>query len=145
MAITAIRYQVYETLDRVSKAKSRTDKVSILQKESSNALRDVLRGTFDNVIQWNLPAGDVPYNPASDESPPTTLLKQHMNFKYFVKGLRESERLPSVKREKLFLDMVETIHPRDAELIVTMINKKPPMKGITKKLVQEAFPELIHE
>jgi len=41
--------------------------------------------------------------------------------------------------------MVETIHPRDAELIVTMINKKPPMKGITKKLVQEAFPELIHE
>ena len=145
MAITAIRYQVYETLDRVSKAKSRTDKVSILQKESSNALRDVLRGTFDKVIQWNLPAGDVPYNPASDESPPTTLLKQHMNFKYFVKGLRESERLPSVKREKLFLDMVETIHPRDAELIVTMINKKPPMKGITKKLVQEAFPELIHE
>ena len=145
MAITAIKYQVYETLDRVSKAKSRTDKVSILQKESSNALRDVLRGTFDNRIQWNLPAGDVPYNPSSDESPPTTLLKQHMNFKFFVKGLRESERLTSVKREKLFLDMVETIHPRDAELIVTMINKKPPMKGITKKLVQEAFPELIHE
>ncbi len=145
MAITAIKYQVYETLDKVTKAKSRKDKVSILQNEQSNALRDVLRGTFDNVIQWNLPAGTVPYNPSSDESPPTTLLREHMKFKYFVKGLRESERLTSVKREKLFLDMVETIHPRDAELIVTMINKKPPMKGITKKLVTEAFPELIHE
>ena len=145
MAITAIKYQVYETLDKVSKAKSRTDKVSILQKESSNALRDVLRGTFDNRIQWNLPAGHVPYNPSSEESPPTTLLKQHMNFKYFVKGLRESERLTSLKREKLFLDMVDPPHPRDAELIVTMINKKPPLKGITKKLVQEAFPDLIHE
>ena len=145
MAITAIKYQVYETLDKVTKAKSRKDKVSILQNEQSNALRDVLRGTFDNVIQWNLPAGTVPYNPSSDESHPTTLLREHMKFKYFVKGLRESERLTSVKREKLFLDMVETIHPRDAELIVTMINKKPPMKGITKKLVTEAFPELIHE
>lgn len=145
MAITAIKYQVYETLDKVTKAKSRKDKVSILQKEQSNALRDVLRGTFDNVIQWNLPAGTVPYNPSSDESPPTTLLREHMKFKYFVKGLRESERLTSVKREKLFLDMVETVHPRDAELIVTMINKKPPMKGITKKLVTEAFPDLLHE
>jgi hypothetical protein len=62
-----------------------------------------------------------------------------------VKGLMESERLSSVKREKLFLDMVETVHPRDAELIVTMINKQPPMKGITKKLVTEAFPDLLHE
>ena len=145
MAITAIKYQVYETLDKVTKAKSRKDKVSILQKEQSNALRDVLRGTFDNVIQWNLPTGTVPYNPSSEESPPTTLLREHMKFKYFVKGLMESERLSSVKREKLFLDMVETVHPRDAELIVTMINKQPPMKGITKKLVTEACPDLLHE
>ena len=64
-------------------------------------------------------------------------------FKYFVKGLRESNRLPAVKREKIFIDMCESVHPRDAELLVAMINKEPPTKGITKELVKEAFPDLI--
>ena len=39
--------------------------------------------------------------------------------------------------------MLETVHPKDAELLVGMINKKMPVKGVTKKLVQEAFPDLI--
>tara|TARA_R110000803_G_scaffold24537_1_gene59082 strand:+ start:52 stop:489 length:438 start_codon:yes stop_codon:yes gene_type:complete len=145
MALTAIRYQVYEILDKVTNTKSRQDKVSILKEYQNNALKDVLRGTFDNVIQWNLPAGSVPYNPTSEESPPTSLLRQHMNFKYFVKGLLASEQLTRVRREKMFLDMCESIHPRDADLIIGMINKKMPVKGITKKLVMEAFPELLHE
>ena len=67
-------------------------------------------------------------HPASEESPPNTLLKRHMDFKYFVKGLRESERLKRCPAGEMFLDMCESIHPRDAEVIVTMINKKPPMK-----------------
>ena len=51
--------------------------------------------------------------------------------------------MPAVKREKMFLDILETVHPRDADLLVGMINKDMPIKGITKKLVKEAFPDLI--
>jgi len=144
MTITKTRYQVYEVLEEVAKKRSKKDKLQVL-KEYGNMmpLRDVLQGTFDDRIQWNLPTGPVPYTPTSAESPPNTLLKAHMNFKYFVKGLVESNRLTSVKREKMFIDMLESIHPRDAEVIVAMINKESPMKGITKNLVKEAFPELI--
>ena len=38
--------------------------------------------------------------------------------------------------------MLESIHPKDAELLVKMINKEAP-KGITKNIVMEAFPGLI--
>jgi hypothetical protein len=145
MAITKTRLQVYEILDKAAKQRAKKDKIQVLRENETMALKDVLRGTFDQVIQWNLPTGPVPYTPSSEESPPNTLLKKHIDFKYFVKGLLVSERLTPVKREKMFIDMCESVHPRDAEVLVAMINKNPPIKGITKTLVREAFPDLIVE
>ena len=136
--------QVYEILEKVTKEKARKDKISTLQKyKDVMALRDVLQGTFDDRIQWNLPTGPVPYTPHREDTVPATLRKEHLKFKFFVKGLRESNKLPAVKREKMFIDICESVHPRDAEVLVAMINKQPPMKGITEKLVKEAFPDLL--
>jgi hypothetical protein len=134
---------VYEILDKAAKQRAKKDKIKVLQENSEVwAMRDILQGTYSDNIQWNLPAGKVPYTPADESSHPASLHKEHMKFKYFVKGLRESSRLPAVKREKLFIDMCESVHPRDAELLVAMINKEPT-KGLTKTLVKEAFPDLI--
>jgi len=140
-----MQLQVYEILEKAAKSKTRDEKIKILKQNDIMPLLDVLKGTFDETIQWNLPAGPVPYTPSSEESHPSTLRKQHLNFKYFVKGLRESNRLTPVKRERMFIDMCESVHPRDAEVLVAMINKKSPQKGITKTLVKEAFPNLIVE
>ena len=137
--------QVYEILEKAAKKRAKKDKIAALQEHNIMPVRDVLQGSFDDRIQWNLPTGPVPYTPNQEGRVPATLLKEHLKFKYFVKGLVESNRLPAVKREKMFIDICESVHPRDAEVIVTMINKKPPMKGITKTLVKEAFPDLIVE
>ena len=137
--------QVFEVLELAAKKRSKADKIKVLVENDSMPLKDVLRGTFDNVIQWNLPSGPVPFTPSSEESPPSSLLKQHLNFKYFVKGLRESSSLTNIKREKMFIDMCESIHPSDANVIIAMINKESPYKGITKNVVKEAFPNLIIE
>jgi len=145
MAITNVRLQVYEIFDLVSKAKSKKEKIEILQKHNIMPVRDVLQGTFDKKILWNLPEGSVPYTANIEESPPSTLLKLHMRFKYFVKGLRESEQLTNLKRERMFIDLLESIHPRDAEILVDMINKKTSVKGLTEKLVKEAYPDLIRD
>jgi len=143
MAIGMKKLEVFEILQKVEKAKSRKEKIEILQKNNIMPVRDVLQGTFDDRVQWNLPIGDVPYTANSIESYPSTLLKQHLKFKYFVKGLRESDNLSKPKREKLFIDMCESVHPEDAKILVSMINKKAPVKGLTKKLIQEAYPDLI--
>ena len=134
---------VYEILDKVSSAKTRKEKIALLQQNDVMPLRDVLQGTFDSRIQWNLPEGTVPYNPAPQESHPTTLLREHKRFKFFVKGFKESTRLNPIKRERMFLELLEGVHPRDAEVLVEMINKKTSVKGLTIKLVKEAYPDLI--
>lgn len=145
MAVSVRKLEVFEILEKVENAKTKKDKIAVLQKNEIMPLLDVLRGTFDETIQWNLPGGTPPYTPNNEESYPSTLLRQHRNFKYFVKGLRESNRLNPIRRERMFIDILEAIHPKDAELLVSMINKKSPVKGLTKSLVKEAFPQLIQE
>ena len=141
--VNHVTYMVHEILDQVSKAKSRTDKIKILQQNQNNwAMKDILRGTFDDLVQWNLPKGKVPYEPADERSTPSNLSQHHKKFEYFLPNT-VGAKMASVKREKIFLDILETIHPKDAELVTGMINKELPIKGITKKLVKEAFPDLI--
>lgn len=133
---------VYEVIERVTKEKNRANKISILQKNNSWALKDVLRGTYDDLVQWTLPEGNPPYEPAEEHSCPSSLFKQHKHFKYFVKGL-EGDQVNNVKRERMFIDMLESIHPKDALLLLKMKDKKQLGVGITKKLIQEAYPDLI--
>lgn len=141
MALTNM-LNVYEVIEQVTKEKNRANKISILQKNNSWALKDVLRGTYDDLVQWSLPEGNPPYEPSEEHNCPSSLFKQHKNFKYFVKGL-EGDQVNNVKRERMFIDMLESIHPKDALLLLKMKDKKQLGVGITKKLIQEAYPDLI--
>jgi len=134
---------IYEVFQRFEKLKTKTEKIALLHQHNSHALQSVLRGTFDDAVQWLLPLGDPPYQPADIKSVPSNLLKQHTKLMYFVKGVKQAEELPAFKRERIFLDMLESIHPEDAQVLLKMKDKKPPAKGLTKKLVQEAFPNLV--
>lgn len=145
MAVSAKRLEVFEILEKVSSAKTKQERVNLLKTHDCMPLRDLLRGTFDNSIQWNLPGGEPPYTPNKPESVPSTLHRTHRNFKYFVKGLRESENLNKIRREAMFIEMLEAVHPEDAKLLLSMINKRQPVKGLTKKLVQEVYPDLIRD
>ena len=133
---------IYEVLENFTKAKTRQEKIAVLQRNNSPALRDIVQGSLDPRIQWLLPKGEVPYTACDAHNAPTTLLKKHRDFLYCAKGGKGAE-MPAVKREKIFLGIVESIHPKDAELVCRMINKQPPVKGLTLKLAQEAFPGLL--
>lgn len=141
--VNKTKYYTFELLEKVANAKTKAEKVELLKQQQNNwALKDILRGTFDEAVVFLLPDGKVPYEPAAAESHPSNWTQHNKKLAYFVKG-GPGQRMLKPKREKMFLDILESIHPRDAELLVGMINKKMPIKGITKKLVQEAFPSLI--
>ena len=133
---------IYEIFELVEKAKTRQDKIDVLKKHETWGLKDVLRGTFDESIKWLLPEGRPPFNANDGHNAPSNLLKQNGKFKYFVSGAGYNNMMP-IKREVMFIGMLESIHPKDAEVALCMIAKKSPAKGLTKKLVQEAFPGLI--
>tara|TARA_B100000900_G_scaffold394826_1_gene392609 strand:- start:392 stop:808 length:417 start_codon:yes stop_codon:yes gene_type:complete len=134
---------VFEVLERVQKAKKKEDKIKILKSNESWALKDIIRGSIDTSVVWNLPKGKPPYKAALEQSHPANLLRENVKFKYFVKG-GPGEKLPPFKREAIFIGMLEGIHPEDAQLVVNMINKDKP-KGIGRKLIEEAFPNLLRD
>lgn len=132
---------VYEVIDKVKSQKKKADKVQVLKDNESWALKDIIRGTFDSSVLWNLPAGSPPYTPATEQSHPSNLLRENKQFRYFVKG-GPGDKLPAYKRENIFIGLIEGVHPKDAELVISMINKEKP-KGLTRPVVEEAFPGLL--
>lgn len=133
---------VYEVFELFEKAKTRKEKIEVLKKNETWALKDVLKGALDPKIEWLLPKGEVPYTPSEAHNAPSSLLRKNRDFRYVVKG-GGGEKMPAFKREKIFLGIVESIHPEDAKLVCAMINKKLPVKGLTNKIVEEAFPGLL--
>ena len=133
--------EVFEILEEFEKQKNKKDRVAVLQKYSNvPALKDVLRGTFDDSLEFLLPEGKPPYTPNIPESVPSTLLKKHKEFGYFVKGGADQ---PQYKRENIFIRLLESIHSQDAEVVLSMVNKTSPVKFLTKNLIEETFPNLI--
>lgn len=140
----AKRPEVYELLENVEKAKSRKEKIKLLQKyRQYQAFFDVLVGSFDDRIQWKLPEGAPPFEEPDPTAVPSTLHRQHRQLKYFVAGQPAAESMSTIRRERLFIDLLESVHPQDAHVLINMKDKKQPAKGLTKKLFKEAFPNLI--
>ncbi len=132
---------VYEVLEKVTKNRYKEERIKILKDNYTGALYDVLRGTYDDRVVWLLPLGaPPPYTPNLIQSIPSDLKKECARLAYFVKG-GKGDNLHQTKRESMFIQLLESIHPRDAEVVIDMINKKP-IKGLTKAMIEEAFPEM---
>ena len=133
---------IFEILEGASKAKTKVERIDILKKYESWALKDVLRAAFDKTVIFSIPNGAPPYEPNLPESTPSNLLRKNTDFAYIVKG-GSGDAMPAFKREKLYIGILESIHPKDAEIVVKMVNKKLGIPKITEKVVKEAFPGLI--
>ena len=130
---------IFEIIEETQKAKSKADKIKVLKDNESWGLKDVLRGSYDSTVVWNLPEGKPPFTPNLPQSTPSDLQRKNTQFKYFVKG-GAGDQMMKPKRERLFIELLESIHPKDADLVISMIAKKS-IKGINRKLIDEAFKE----
>jgi len=146
MAVNKIKnMRVDDILNRVASAKTRKEKIEVLHTYNNRGLRDVLKGAFDDTIQFNLPEGAPPYDKGSEHTYGTTLLKQSKKLPYFVKTEDKSTAGPKI--EGIFIKMLEGLHPAEAQILIWMKDKElaSKYKGLTKKLVTDAFPGLIVE
>ena len=137
------RPELFEIIDEIEKTK---DIVSTLKQYGSkySSFTDYLRCVFDKKIQFLLPDGSPPYTPSNPASVPSTWHKKHMDLKYFIK-IGTTDSMSQVKREHLFIQLLESIHPEDAVIVCQMVDKKTTTKKLTKDAVMKAFPNLIQE
>lgn len=139
------RKLVSEILELVAATDSKKQKIEILRKHNSLELRDVLKGAFDDSVEFILPKGKPPIDEDEKKKYDKSLLKNETKkFRYFVKG-GPGEQVNALRREKMFIDILYRIDNKEVPLICFMKDKELDgvYKGLTKKLVQEAFPGLI--
>jgi hypothetical protein len=164
---------VFEVLDAVSKQRTKAKKVQVLQKYGDNSLKTVLIWNFDESIISMLPPGEVPYSGfedqatssgtlstkidenvrrmhetgsfslgSSDKQGHTTIRRESKNFYYFVKG--GSDGMSTVRRETMFINILEGLHPLEAEILCLVKDKKLSEKyNITQDIVAEAYPDIV--
>jgi len=132
---------VAEILKKISKEKSKNVRVQMLRQNASYPLKVVLQYALDPNIKWQLPEGVPPYRKNDLTDQEHILFHEARRLYLFIEG--GNPNLQPLRREQLFVELLETLDPADAELLLAAKDKKLPYPYITYKLVKEAYPELL--
>jgi hypothetical protein len=133
---------IHEQLKTVEKQTTKKVKIAKLQEyfKESRALAIILDVTFNSKIKWLLPPGTPPYHSNDRDMDLQHVLKNEARkLQYFI-NTREGNNMKPLRREMMFIELLESVDHYDAKLLIAIKDGKLPYKGITKSLVQDAFP-----
>ena len=138
------RLLISEILRKVSNAKTKAEKVNLLKKHNTPALRQLMIINFDESVVSELPEGEVPYTPndAPLGTDHTRLEQEYRGLYRFFKG--GDSRLKPLKRESMFVQLLEGLSAEEAELLCLVKDGKmgDKYKRITKTVIKEAYPSI---
>ena len=162
---------VFEIFDVVSKQRSAAKKVEALQKFSHPCLKSLFIWNFDETVLSALPAGDVPYaaidgetgfkgtltekiedaaskmeelgskSLGSQDQGRSSIRKEYTKFYNFVKG--GNDGLSNLRRETMFINILQGLHPLEAQIICLVKDKNLESKyKISQDVVSKAYPDI---
>ena len=71
----------------------------------------------------------------------TTIRKEYVKFYNFLQG--GNPTLSSLRRETMFIDILQGLHPLEAEILCLVKDKRLETKyKVSKDVVSEAFPDI---
>jgi hypothetical protein len=162
---------IFEVLNLVVKQRSNVKKVEVLKKYEHPSLKALFIWNFDESIISILPPGEVPYAATSEQNSfsgtlsekiddavnkmselgsnslgsqdqgRSSIRKEYKKFYNFLKG--GNDGLSSLRRESMFINILQGLHPLEAEILCLVKDKKLDTKyKITKQIVSEAYPDI---
>ena len=162
----------FEVLHLASKQRSKAKKVEVLKRYEDPSLKALFIWNFDESIVSVLPEGEVPYTGyddqtsysgtlttkiseevrkmhetgsfsmgTSDKEGHTTIRREFKNFYHFIKGGNDS--INSIRRETMFINILEGLHPLEAEILVLVKDKRlEDAYKVTQDVVAKAYPDI---
>ena len=141
MAISTYTPLLSEVLKKVHNAKTKSKKIEILKEHDCDALRMIMKSSFDPNIEWVIPNGEVPFtaNEAEEGTEHTVLRNEAKKLFNFIKG--GNNAIAGFKRENMFIQMLEGLHISEAEIVIAAKDKSlhKVYKGLSDNVVKEAF------
>lgn len=136
-----IRDSIADILSAAAKEKSVNAKVEKLLSRDSVPLRGVLRLIYDEDIEFMVPDTKPPYKENDLTDLDTMLYREARRLRIFFKG-GGYDNLNQMRRETLFIQLLEDLDPADAKILSENMISHTPIKGLTRKTVEAAYPEL---
>jgi hypothetical protein len=130
-----------EIINKATELATKQEKIDWLRKNDNVPLRTVLRCMYDKSVEFLIPNTPPPWKKNDYIDVQGMLYKEARRLRIFIKGGGYDD-LKQIKREQLFISLLEDVDNDDAELLCKMIAQKP-LKGLPKSVVIEAFPDLI--
>ena len=134
---------IHEILELASKQRAKAKKVEILQQYENDALKTIFIWNFDETVISVLPSGEVPFkkNEVPVGTDHTSLRREYKHLYNFVKG--GNDGLSGLRRETMFIQMLEGLHPEEAEILCLCKDKRLADKyKISYDVVKQAFPDI---
>lgn len=163
---------IFEILDLASKQRSNSKKVEVLKTYEHDSLKTIFIWNFDDTVVSMLPEGEIPYASTGEQNAfsgtlsskindavskmneldskslgsadqgKSSIRKEYQMFYNFVKGGNDS--LSSLRRETMFINILQGLHPLEAEIVSLVKDKKLTDKyKITFEIVKEAYPDIV--
>ena len=134
---------IHEILNLVEEQKTKAKKIDILREYRDDSLTAILIWNFDDSVVSAIPEGQVPYkeNEVPVGTDHTSLRREWKNLFHFIKGGNDS--LSALRRETMFIQMLEGLHPEEAKIICLVKDKNlTEIYNLTQDIVAEAFPDI---
>ncbi len=160
---------VFEVLELASKQRTNAKKVEVLKTYEHDSLKAIFIWNFDETVISLLPDGEVPYGNVDDQSVysgtlsqnlsreavggesatgqdldgrgKTSLRREYQNLYHYIKGGNDS--LTTIRREMMFINLLQGLHPKEAEVLIFTKDKKLTDKyKISFDNVKEAYPDI---
>jgi hypothetical protein len=135
---------ISEIFQKISNAKTKAEKIKLLNEYKSNTIVSLLIWNFDDSVVSMIPSGEVPYtkNEAPKGTEHTMLEHEGRLLFHFVKG--GNNNLTQMRREQMFIQMLEGLHQDEAEVVCLVKDKQLGKRyKITKNVVSEAYSEIV--
>ena len=162
----------FEVLDLVSRQRTKAKKIEVLKRYGDPSLKAILIWNFDISLVSVLPEGEVPYTGydeqntysggvsgkiseevrsmhaqgnfslgVSDGQGHTTIRREFKHFYRFIRG--GDDGLNNLRRESMFINILEGLHPLEAEIVILCKDKRlGEVYKITQDVVAQAYPDI---
>jgi len=134
---------IHEIFEHVSAQRTVSKKVEALQEYRCDALTTLLIWNFDDTVISMLPEGEVPFekNDVPIGTDHSSLRKEYRNLYHFVKG--GNDTLSKTRRESMFIQILEVLHPTEANILCLVKDKLLASKyKINKGMIETAYPDI---
>jgi hypothetical protein len=137
---------LYEVFDEFEICENKKERMDVISQNLTQTLVDVFKLTYHPDFQWKVKEIPENYKVPTDMLPGIThdsLAHQLRRLYMFQERNETAETLSDKRRNELLIQMLESIEPREAEILLGIFQKDLGVKGLNYKFVKEAFPNLL--